>query len=65
MPSMPEKVTKSPSRKSWAPASFLRVRMPGEPWRKGGLAQGCLYLPSTASGSPSLAHTLVPTLEMC
>lgn len=39
MPLMPEKVTKSPSQKLWA--SFFRVRIPGEPWRRGGLVQGC------------------------
>lgn len=41
MPSMPEKVTRSPSRKWWPSASFLRVRIPGEPWRRSGLVQGC------------------------
>lgn len=64
MPSMPEKVTKSPSWNWWFLASFLRVRMPGEPWRRSGLAQRA-RTSSTGSGSPSLAHTLVLTWEMC
>lgn len=47
MPSMPEKITKSPSRKECLLVSPLRVTMPGNPWVRGGLTSEYPHLLST------------------